>query len=319
MARHGVPTARFRTVRVARRGARVVRVGRVRLSGRAQGRRPRRRQGRRHRRRSRGRRSAPSSTAMGERRFGAAGDRARDRRVPDRSRGVVLRRLRRRARAADRHGAGSQADLRRRPRAEHRRHGRVRAEPARRRRARGARSCARSSSPVVAGMAAEGHPFRGFLYVGLMLTADGPKVIEFNVRLGDPEAQVDPAAHRRAAAAAAGRRRGRRICASRRVPARRATGSSASCSRRAAIRSRRESGQPIAGVDDAERDSRRRGLSRRHRAARRPARHRRRPRADRRRPRRAISPRRSRARTPASRRSRSTACSTGATSGGRRC
>ena len=44
--------------------------------------------------------------------------------------------------------------------------------------------------PVVRGMAEEGHPFRGFLYVGLMLTADGPKVIEFNVRLGDPEAQV---------------------------------------------------------------------------------------------------------------------------------
>jgi len=44
--------------------------------------------------------------------------------------------------------------------------------------------------PVVAGMAADGHPFRGFLYVGLMLTVDGPKVIEFNVRLGDPEAQV---------------------------------------------------------------------------------------------------------------------------------
>ena len=45
-------------------------------------------------------------------------------------------------------------------------------------------------NPVLAGMAAEGHPFSGFLYVGLMLTADGPKVIEFNVRLGDPEAQV---------------------------------------------------------------------------------------------------------------------------------
>lgn len=44
--------------------------------------------------------------------------------------------------------------------------------------------------PVIRGMADEGHPFRGFLYVGLMLTADGPKVIEFNVRLGDPEAQV---------------------------------------------------------------------------------------------------------------------------------
>ena len=44
--------------------------------------------------------------------------------------------------------------------------------------------------PVVAGMASEGCPYRGFLYVGLMLTTDGPKVIEFNVRFGDPEAQV---------------------------------------------------------------------------------------------------------------------------------
>jgi phosphoribosylamine--glycine ligase len=44
--------------------------------------------------------------------------------------------------------------------------------------------------PVVRGMSAEGDPFRGFLYVGLMLTPAGPNVIEFNVRLGDPEAQV---------------------------------------------------------------------------------------------------------------------------------
>jgi len=44
--------------------------------------------------------------------------------------------------------------------------------------------------PVLNGMELEGRPFRGFLYVGLMLTADGPKVIEFNVRFGDPEAQV---------------------------------------------------------------------------------------------------------------------------------
>ncbi|MBM3820765.1 MAG: phosphoribosylamine--glycine ligase [Acidimicrobiia bacterium] len=44
--------------------------------------------------------------------------------------------------------------------------------------------------PVLEGMAAEGRPYRGFLYVGLMLTAEGPKVIEFNVRFGDPEAQV---------------------------------------------------------------------------------------------------------------------------------
>jgi phosphoribosylamine--glycine ligase len=44
--------------------------------------------------------------------------------------------------------------------------------------------------PVLNGMVAEGHPFRGFLYCGLMLTPEGPEVIEFNVRFGDPEAQV---------------------------------------------------------------------------------------------------------------------------------
>jgi len=44
--------------------------------------------------------------------------------------------------------------------------------------------------PVLNGMKAEGYPFRGFLYVGLMLTQWGPRVIEFNVRFGDPEAQV---------------------------------------------------------------------------------------------------------------------------------
>lgn len=44
--------------------------------------------------------------------------------------------------------------------------------------------------PVLDGLANEGHPYRGFLYVGLMITAEGPRVIEFNVRLGDPEAQV---------------------------------------------------------------------------------------------------------------------------------
>jgi phosphoribosylamine--glycine ligase len=44
--------------------------------------------------------------------------------------------------------------------------------------------------PVVAGLRSEGHEYCGFLYAGLMLTCDGPKVIEFNVRFGDPEAQV---------------------------------------------------------------------------------------------------------------------------------
>jgi phosphoribosylamine--glycine ligase len=44
--------------------------------------------------------------------------------------------------------------------------------------------------PTMAGMAAEGHPFTGFLYAGLMIAPDGtPKVLEFNVRFGDPETQ----------------------------------------------------------------------------------------------------------------------------------
>jgi phosphoribosylamine--glycine ligase len=44
--------------------------------------------------------------------------------------------------------------------------------------------------PTVAGMAAEGRPFRGVLYAGLMMTTDGPKVLEFNARFGDPETQA---------------------------------------------------------------------------------------------------------------------------------
>jgi len=44
--------------------------------------------------------------------------------------------------------------------------------------------------PTVATLAAEGMPYSGVLYAGLMLTTDGPKLIEYNCRFGDPEAQV---------------------------------------------------------------------------------------------------------------------------------
>src|ERR1700727_4044822 len=44
--------------------------------------------------------------------------------------------------------------------------------------------------PTVAGMKARGTPFRGVLYAGVMLTAEGPKLFEYNVRFGDPECQV---------------------------------------------------------------------------------------------------------------------------------
>ncbi|MBK1884463.1 phosphoribosylamine--glycine ligase [Luteolibacter pohnpeiensis] len=44
--------------------------------------------------------------------------------------------------------------------------------------------------PTVSGLCSEGLPYRGFLYFGLMLTPDGPKVIEYNCRFGDPECQA---------------------------------------------------------------------------------------------------------------------------------
>ncbi len=49
---------------------------------------------------------------------------------------------------------------------------------------------ARIVKPTLAALAARGSPFRGFLYAGLMLTRDGPKLIEYNCRFGDPECQV---------------------------------------------------------------------------------------------------------------------------------
>lgn len=44
--------------------------------------------------------------------------------------------------------------------------------------------------PVIRGMAAEGHPYNGTLYPGIMVTGEGPKIVEYNARSGDPETQV---------------------------------------------------------------------------------------------------------------------------------
>jgi len=52
------------------------------------------------------------------------------------------------------------------------------------------RTMAEIIRPTVKAMAARGAPFRGVLFAGLMVTAEGPKLIEYNVRFGDPECQV---------------------------------------------------------------------------------------------------------------------------------
>ncbi|WP_273145835.1 phosphoribosylamine--glycine ligase [Oceanicaulis alexandrii] len=46
------------------------------------------------------------------------------------------------------------------------------------------------SAPMLDGLNQAGHPYQGVLYIGLMITPEGPKVVEFNVRFGDPECQV---------------------------------------------------------------------------------------------------------------------------------
>ena len=75
-------------------------------------------------------------------------------------------------------------------RPEHRRHGRVLARAGRDRRNPSSASCAKSCEPTVRGLIADGTPYVGFLYAGLMIAPDGtPNVLEFNCRFGDPETQ----------------------------------------------------------------------------------------------------------------------------------
>ena len=74
-------------------------------------------------------------------------------------------------------------------RAQHRRHGAISPPP--NYTPEVARRCMEEIFlPTVAALKAEGRPFQGVLYFGLMLTPDGPKVVEYNARFGDPECQA---------------------------------------------------------------------------------------------------------------------------------
>ena len=106
--------------------------------------------------------------------------------------------------------------------------------------------------PVVAGMAEEGYPFRGFLFVGLMLTAGGPEGDRVQRSSGRSGNAGHAAAHRRAAAAASGRwcdGPAAAVC----DPDRATTASSVSCLRRGATRIPQNPTRVISGIDAAER------------------------------------------------------------------
>ena len=104
--------------------------------------------------------------------------------------------------------------------------------------------------PVLRELERRGIHFSGCLYAGLMLTADGPRVLEFNVRFGDPETQAVRAAPRRRPRCERSRPRPPATPpASMRASRRGAGARHASCWPRAATRRRRETGVPIDGVE----------------------------------------------------------------------
>ena len=188
MQRHARADRALSRLHVRGRGARRDSVGRVRRRAGREGRRPRRRQGRRRRARSRDggsrRRSGDGRQELRRRRLArrargvADGPKCRSSSSPTASDYVPLLSAQDHKRIFDDDQGPNTGGM-----------GAFSPSPLMNARCR-RRSRTTIVQPVLQGMAAEGNPFRGFLYCGLMLTPDGPKVIEFNVRFGDPEAQV---------------------------------------------------------------------------------------------------------------------------------
>ena len=143
---------------------------------------------------------------------------------------------------------GSQARRRRRHRPEHGRDGRVLAGAGRWTR----RSRREILDTCIAPVVDELRPYRGVLFAGLMLTDDGPKVLEFNCRFGDPETAGPAAAHAVPRGDAAPRVRDRAPGRTRRATRGSTTARrSRWCSRARGTRGRYPTGLPIVGVDDA--------------------------------------------------------------------
>ncbi len=126
---------------------------------------------------------------------------------------------------------------------------------------------ARVHRPVVNELARRGSPYRGCLYAGLILTADGPQVIEFNARFGDPEAQVILPRTGGDLLALLARSAGGTLAGCEVEPAEAACVSVVVAAR--GYPDAPEVGDPIAGIDDGRGDRGRHRLPRRHRGPRR--------------------------------------------------
>ena len=186
MERYGIPTARYRTFtslepalsELRNRGAPIV----IKADGLAAGKGVVVAQ-------SPGEAESAVRAMLGQRILGDGGRPGGDRGFPARRGGELHRNRGWQDDSAARHFAGSQGTGRRRYRSQHRRNGRLLPAPVVTT-AVANRIMTEVMQPALAGMQADGERYVGFLYAGLIIAPDGGvKVLEFNCRLGDPEAQ----------------------------------------------------------------------------------------------------------------------------------